>query len=214
MIVLHTTRTGENAIVVHSLSREYGRRSFIIKNLGSKRGKQYASILQPLSIIEGDIIESSKSDLYQAKSLTIVEPLFGIRGNLYKNTISVFLSEVLFKALTEGMSEDGLYDWCRNKILLLDALYSDFSNFHLRFLLEMTIILGFSPEKRDIIPFVTENKAQVEELMNCDFAESMLVPMSGRQRNEIAEGLLRYISYHSESSLNINSLKVLREIFQ
>ena len=45
------------------------------------------------------------------------------------------------------------------------------------------------------------------------FAESMLIPITGSIRNEIAEGVLRYIGFHTESSLNINSLKVLRELF-
>ncbi len=49
--------------------------------------------------------------------------------------------------------------------------------------------------------------------MKESFAESMLIPLSGPVRNEIAEGILRYIEYHTDSALNINSLKVLRELF-
>ena len=42
----------------------------------------------------------------------------------------------------------------------------------------------------------------------------MLIPLSGELRNELAEDILRYIEYHSESSVNVNSLKVLRELFR
>ena len=31
LIVLGTTKIGENALVVHSLSREYGRRGFVVR---------------------------------------------------------------------------------------------------------------------------------------------------------------------------------------
>ena len=41
----------------------------------------------------------------------------------------------------------------------------------------------------------------------------MLIPLSGAVRNEIAEEILRYIEYHTDSALNVNSLKVLRELF-
>jgi hypothetical protein len=41
----------------------------------------------------------------------------------------------------------------------------------------------------------------------------MLIPLNGATRNEIAEEILRYIEFHTESSLNVNSLKVLRELF-
>ena len=49
--------------------------------------------------------------------------------------------------------------------------------------------------------------------MNSSFAESMLIPLNGQVRNELAEGILRYIEFHNESAVNVNSLKVLRELF-
>ena len=101
----------------------------------------------------------------------------------------------------------------RKNILLLDAIESDFSNFHIRFLLELTVVLGFSPQAKDIEHFVGERFPIVEQFMTMPFAESMLIPITGAIRNEIAEGVLRYIGFHTESSLNINSLKVLRELF-
>ena len=106
-----------------------------------------------------------------------------------------------------------MYEWCERSILLLDAVESDFSNFHLRFLLELAVALGFSPELRDLQPFVGDNYQVVEQLMSGSFAETMLIPMNGQLRNEIAEEVLRYIEYHTESALNVNSLRVLRELF-
>ena len=41
----------------------------------------------------------------------------------------------------------------------------------------------------------------------------MLIPLNGATRNEIAEEILRYIEFHTESAINVNSLKVLRELF-
>ena len=49
--------------------------------------------------------------------------------------------------------------------------------------------------------------------MGGSFADTMLIPVSGQIRNEIAEGILRYIEFHTESAINVNSLKVLRELF-
>ena len=49
--------------------------------------------------------------------------------------------------------------------------------------------------------------------MQLSFAESMLIPLNGHVRNEIAEEILRYIEFHTDSSFKINSLKVLRELF-
>ena len=125
----------------------------------------------------------------------------------------MFLSEVVYRTVKEGASEEGLFEWCRKQILLLSALDSEFSNFHIRFLLELTVALGFSPEASDLMPFVGENYGAVSRLMAGTFAESMLIPLSGSVRNKICEDVLRYIEYHTESTLTINSLKVLRELF-
>lgn len=210
LIVLHTTKFGENSLVVHTLSRDYGRRSFLIRGVGKKSGM---SLFLPLTLLEADVVESSKSTLYTAKNLVARHPLMGIRNSVYKNSITMFMSEVLFRIVREGAYEQGLYEWCEKNILLLDAMQEDFSNFHIRFLLELTIALGFSPEAKDLLPFVGDHYAVVEKFMKLPFADSMLIPLTGPVRNEIAEEILRYIEFHTESAVNINSLKVLRELF-
>ena len=210
LIVLHTTKFGENSLVVHTLSRDYGRRSFLVKGTGKK---SMMSLFLPLNVLEADILETNKSTLFTARSLTAKHPLLGIRNNMFKNSMTMFMSEVLYRVVKDGAYEQGLFEWCEKDILLLDAIQTDFSNFHIRFLLELTVALGFSPEAQDLIPFVGEHYPVVEKFMILPFAESMLIPLNGAVRNEIAEEILRYIEYHTESSVNVNSLKVLRELF-
>ena len=209
LIILHTTKFGENSVVIHTLSRDYGRRSFLVRGAG----RNVMSLLLPLNILEADVTESTKSTLFVARNLTSRHPLLGIRNNIYKNTMTMFLSEVVYRTVKEGASEEGLFEWCRKQILLLSAMDAEFSNFHIRFLLELAVALGFSPETSDLMPFVGENYAAVSRLMTSSFAESMLIPLSGPVRNKICEDVLRYIEYHTESTLTINSLKVLRELF-
>ena len=209
LIVLHTTKFGENSLVVHTLSRDYGRRSFFVRGAL----KRQMSLFLPLNVLEADIQESSKSNLYTAKNLSAKYPLNGIRNNLFKNSMTMFMSEVLFRVLKEGGNEPGLYEWCERNILMLDAITSDFSNFHIRFLLELTVALGFSPEATDLGPFVGEHYSIVERFMKESFAESMLIPLNGSVRNELSENILRYIEFHTESTVNVNSLKVLHELF-
>ncbi len=209
LIVLHTTRFGENSLVVHTLSREYGRRSFLVRGAG----KRMMSLFLPLNILEAEVIESSKSTLFTARNLTSVHPLLGIRSSVYKNSMTMFMSEVLYRVTRDGTAEQGLFDWCEQNILLLDAMDTDFSNYHIRFLLELSVALGFSPASRGLQPFVGDHFQVVEHFMQTSFAESMLIPLNGPARNAIAEEILRYLEFHTESSLKVNSLKVLRELF-
>ena len=210
LIVLASTKVGDKSLVLHTLSPSWGRRSFIT-GAGRKRG---SSIFLPMSLIDGEIVENPKSDLWRLRAPMASEPLAGIRSNLYKNTMTLFMSEVLMRTLRDGSREDGLFEWCRSSILTLDALEADFANYHLRFLLEFTGALGFSPTMDDLAPFAGEHFAILRQFLRSSPAESLLIPMNGTQRNAVASLLLDYIGFHTETRLNIRSLSVLREIYK
>ena len=152
-ILLHTTKYGENSIILHTLSREYGRKGFFIKSMPRRSA---TSLFFPLSILEADIFETNKSRLFTARNVASRYSLTGIRNSIGKSAITMFVSEVLYRVIKDGMQDAALYDMCVRNILLLDAMESDFSNFHLYFLLEFIISLGFSPELHDLEPFLDE----------------------------------------------------------
>ncbi len=209
LIVLNLTKLGESSVVLHALSREYGRRSFVVK----VSRKTSMSLFLPLNILEADVTESPKSTLWRAGSVTARYPLNGIRSNIHKNTMTLFMSEVLYRAVKDGSREEGLYEWCERSILTLDAMERDFSNYHLRFLMELSVAMGFSPSAESLAPFAGKYYPMLSEFVQASFAEAMLMPMNGEVRNALSEILLKYLAHHSESSLNVQSLKVLRELY-
>ena len=210
-ILLHTTRFGEKSMVLHTLSKEYGRKGLFVRNISHR---SVSSMFFPLAVIEADIMETSKSRLFTARNLALSHPLSGIRNNIRKSAISMFISEVLYRVIREGFADRALYEMCEKDILLLDALEDDFSNFHLYFLLDFIIALGFSPEPQDLEPFMGGHSALVSEFIGKPFFFFLLIPMSGELRNDMAERLLKYIEFHTESAVNVNSLKVLHELFR
>lgn len=210
LIVLSTTKVGENALVVHSLSKEWGRRGFLVHS----PGKAGMARFLPLNIIEAEVVENPKSDLWSIRGISLKDGLPGIRGNLRKNTLTLFLAEVLFRTLREGMVEDGLYEWCVGSILTLDALESDFSNFHIRFLLEFAGALGFRPTMDDIGPFAGEYYAALQPFLTSGFEQSMLIPLNGSIRNALCEVLINYLSFHTDTPIQVKSLAVLRDLYR
>ena len=209
LIILNHTKFGENSIVIHTLSQAYGRRSFLVR-VGRKSAM---SLFLPLNILEADVTENPKATLWTAAGLSVRHPLNGIRSNLYKNTMTLFMSEVLYRVVKDGAFEEGLYEWCSRSILTLDALDSDFSNFHLLFLLELAVALGFSPALQDIAPFAGEHLKDIRNLMQADFSQALLLPLNGETRNAICEDILRYLEFHTESRIDVRSLAVLRELY-
>ena len=209
LIILNYTKIKDSAIVVHTLSREWGRRSFIV-HLGKNAS---LAMFQPLGIVEADITENTRSELWRAARFTQAWPLVSLRTNLYKNAIVLFMSEVLYRGVREGTAEEDLYGWCERSILTLDALEKDFSNFHLRWLLELAAEMGFAPSAEGLAPFAGKRLRDVQALLDASFEEAMLLPLSGERRSELCEVFLRYLSHHTESALDIRSLRVLRELF-
>ena len=208
-IVLATTKVKEGALVVHTLSREYGRRGFIVRP-GKKTA---AALFLSLNILEADVVENPRSDLWSLKGIHALDSLSGIRGNIHKNTMTLFLSEVLFRTIREGAVEDGLYEWCVGSILALNALEADFSNYHVRFLLELAGALGFRPTFQDIAPFTAEHAPEMRQMLQGSFSESMLVPLTGPVRNSLCESILKYLEYHTDQPIRVKSLSVLRELY-
>ena len=194
---------------MHTLSREYGRRGFIVRP-GKKTA---AALFLPLNILEADVVENPRSDLWSLKGIHALDSLSGIRGNIHKNTMTLFLSEVLFRTIREGAVEDGLYEWCVGSILALNALEADFSNYHVRFLLELAGALGFRPTFQDIAPFVQEHAIEMRQMLQGSFSESMLVPLTDPVRSSLGESILKYFEYHTDQPIRVKSLAVLRELY-
>lgn len=222
LIILNHTKFGENSIVLHTLSSEYGRRGFLVK----VSPRTAMALFLPLNILEAEVTENTKSNLWFARNFVSVNPLNGIRSNIHKNTMTLFMSEVLYRVVKDQTNEDGLADWLKGQILTLDALQSDFANFHLLFLLNLCAALGFDPDLAGLAPFIANSHPErsegsssgqhlrsVETLLRLPFAEALLLPLSGADRNAIAESILKYIEYHTESAVNVRSLAVLREIY-
>ncbi|MCQ2184666.1 MAG: DNA repair protein RecO C-terminal domain-containing protein [Bacteroidales bacterium] len=207
-IVLHTTKYSENAVVVHALSRNWGRRGFLVHGAG-----KVTSRLLPLNINEVEVIPNRMSSLYVERDINVLHPLAGIRGNMFKNSITLFVSEVLFKALPDNVTDESLYDWCENEILVLDSMDNNFANYHLHFLLGLCARLGYAPDWNSLLPFAGEHILEVQKLFGASFAEAMALPLTGEVRSEIADSLVKYLEFHSEKTIRIRSLEVLRSLF-
>ena len=167
----------------------------------------------PFSVLDAEVLENRKSDLWRLRGVSAAYPLNGVRSDFNKNAITLFMSEVLWRAVQDGAAEEGLYDWCERSILTLDALEGSFANYHLRWLMELAGVLGFSPSFESLAPFAGENLQVIGDLLSAGFEEFLVYPLNGSRRSAIAGSLLRYLSAHLEIPLNIRSLDVLGELY-
>ena len=72
---------------------------------------------------------------------------------------------------------------------------------------------AWPPSPEGLAPFAGERYADLRALLGASFEEAMLLPLSGERRSELCEIFIRYLSHHTESTLDIRSLRVLQELF-
>ena len=209
LIILNTTKIGERSLVLHALSPDWGRRSFIAS---VPKGGGMA-LFQPLNILDAEVTENPKSDLWRVRALSASHPLTGLRTSAGKNAMTLFMSEVLYRVVKEDTNEEGLADWLKKQILTLNALESDFSNFHLLFLLSLCGILGFAADPKGLAPFAGGQLRHIDALLTLPFEEALLYPLRGEDRSGIARAVLAYLEHHTESAIRIRSLDVLHDLF-
>lgn len=235
IIVLHKTKYKDSGLIVHGYSNTGGRQGFIVRN--GRSSKNYAAIsqLHPLSIIEAELTPGEKGDLKTIREFRTLFNLPSIRTNVSKSTIAIFVSELIYRSIKEVEQNRDLFGFLKRAVLLLEGLEDNYANFHLWFIVEFSGMVGYSPENNfsaqneyfDIIsarfcPF-SQNQETCLNNANSHILHSILesgessigmLKISGRQRFSFISGMLNYLGHHMGHPINIQSLEILREVFE
>ena len=148
-IVINHLKYGETSLIVRVFTEHSGLQSFIVKGFRSSKNKGKLSLFQPLSLIEIDLPERTKSDLIVFKDARTLHHYSSISSTIEKHSIFVFLSEVLSKVLCVSQAENELFEFVYHSLIALDNAQKPYNNFHLIFLSDLTEHLGIRPiEKR------------------------------------------------------------------
>jgi DNA repair protein RecO (recombination protein O) len=236
-IILHLTKHGDSGVIVHTLDSESGRKSYYLRGLGKNRKAQLSN-LHPLSIV--DIVSSSKpgTSISHIKEYSSLTDLSSIRSNILKNSIAIFMSEVLYRSILEHEGDQHLFEWLCSSIITLENCPL-LSNYHLRFLVELSARLGFCPQSSGVSCdnighfnissasfntlgndsfisqdfFCEEDSIILYNMLSLPFEEAMQLPLNGSARNRFAREMLRYISHHLGRTIEAKSLSILHDIF-
>lgn len=231
-IVLRYLKYGENSVIAHIYTKDYGRQSFIFKGVKSRKTKQKLNILQPLFLLDIPINYRDKKDLYTGNGATLSHSFHSIPFSYTKNAIAFFLAEFLSKTLQAQESDKQLFDFIETSILQLDTDTAPCSNFHLHFLIKFMKYIGIQPanNRTQETPFLSVAQGEYlseEQPDSFDFADSTIfatletgtwaenssVNLCREQRNKLLENLLKYYTYHISELKQMKSLSVLNELF-
>ena len=152
----------------------------------------------------------------------------------YKLSITLFLAEFLIYATRDETDNRQLYDFIETSLLWLDNADGGFANFHLVFMLRISLFIGFYPNLDDyhegcwfdlregcFTPLrpshndclKPDEAARMRTIMRMSLDNMHLFRMSRVERNRCAEIILYYYRLHQSDFPELRSIEVLKELF-
>ncbi len=233
-IVLNQIKYTDSGIVAQMFTRNFGRQSFLIRGMRSRRSGKHNVLFQPMFILDLEMYYRDNRSMQTLKEFSVSFSPSGIYSDVKKSCMAIFLGEIMTSVLIEENSYPELFDFIENSIIWFDDCKTGYSNFHIAFLTGLASFLGFEPGKRsnpdDIffdlingkflpVPPVHGNYADeatseiLSEFFTTSYDQMNTIALRGLQRNDVLETLIRYYSVHLPGLRKVNSLEVLKEIF-
>ena len=149
-IVLSVLKYGDTSLIVKCLTKEDGVKSYMIRGvLKAKKSKLKPAYFQPLTQLNLTASHTHKNTLNSIKEVQVINPYKTIYTSIIKQSIVLFLSEVLSYVIREEEQNEDLYNYLEAGLIWLDT-HDSIANFHLLFLLNLSSFLGFYPDTEEI----------------------------------------------------------------
>ncbi len=233
-IVFQVTNFGESSVVVKIYTELFGLQGFIVNSVRKKNAKVKQNVLHPLSLVDLVVYHKERKGLHRVAEVRSNPTLQNIPFHIVKNSVTLFLNEVLCKSIKEEEPNQQLFDFLFHSIQLLDLQSPMNNDFHLCFLVQLTKYLGFFPAENfsgeekifnlregvfqsDIPGHMNYMDAIQSEIFasllqsSLNFSAHLSVPLA--QRRMLIEKILDYYRLHLTAFTEVKSLRVLEEVW-
>lgn len=233
-IVLYVTPYTDSMSIVHLYTEKYGRMGYLLPTGDARRNKRMRSLFSPFAILELDVEHKPLRELQRIREFRPQALLHQLHSHPVKRAITLFLSEILAKTITEPEPNRPLYEFLVHSIQILDLLEEGTANFHLCFLIQLSGYLGFYPNTENQYPgswfdllngtFCPTRPAHPyalppEEaryfllLMRMNYANLHRFSMNRADRTRILDRFILYFRLHLDGFRELKSLDVLKSLF-
>ena len=231
-IVLSSLKYSDTSLIVKCFTYEDGVKSYIIKGiLKAKKGGIKVAYFQPLTQLTIVANHNNKSTLNTLKEVQVLNPYTSIYRDIVKQSVVLFISEVLSNSIQEEESNTSFYNYLEAGLNWLDS-HDKIANFHLLFLLNASRFLGFYPDTTNDSLFgfdllngsfsestldanvISGNEFyQFKKLLGINFDSIENVSFSKNERQMVLKTIIRYFELHLDGFRKPKSLKVLETVF-
>lgn len=233
-VVLRTIDYSDTSIIAKIYTEQFGIQSYLIKGAKRKKSLIKANLFQPFSFLELVAYKKEKKHLQTLKEARPEIHFTSIPNEPAKTSILFFLNEITAKCLQEEENNPELFSFLHETIQTLDEEENNFINLHLIFLVRFSRFLGFYPQgifsdtnfifdlregkfinKEPLHPdyLTMENSRLLNKIILCNYYTMKNLVLSGRERKNLLDIILRFYELHISSMASISSRKVLEEVF-
>jgi len=144
-IVLRTVKYGETSVIVAIFTELFGLQSYLVNGVrtSSKKGSSKASLFQPASILDLVVYHNELKNLQRLKEFKWNYLYKHIFFNVLKNSVALFMVELLHKCVKQPESNPDLYHFMEDALINLDdAEETVVANYPLFFALHIASFFG------------------------------------------------------------------------
>ena len=233
-IILHQVRYTDSTVIVNIFTREFGRMAYFVRGANKKGSACRSALLQPLSIVEIEAVHHSRKTIQTIREMRVAVPFFDIPFDPVKNTLALFIAEILLKTLKHSENDDDLYNFIENSIRELDTCKEGLGNFHLVFMIQLSHYLGFGPiiENAEEAHFFdlmngvfdiqapshthilnAEYTSSFRTLMTLDYENMNQMKLNRTKRSELLDRLIEYYQLHIPDFHPVTSIDILHKLW-
>ena len=229
--MIRSVKYGESDLIVTCFT-EVGIRPYLVKGVLKSKSKRFKpahfQLLNQLDLLAN---HNDKGRLNSIKELRTSYIYHSIQLDIFKQSIAIFLAEILSTVLQEGMEDSGLFHYLEAAFQWLDN-HDQTANFHLVFLMHLSKFLGIYPHGiQEKLPYFdmeegrfvrikpsglyleSEKLIEFRELIGINFDGMLGLKWNSTKRQEMLEIILTYFELHLPGFRKPRSLKVLKEVF-
>ncbi len=231
-IVFSALKYSESDLIVGCYTETSGIKNYLLRNiLKAKKGKLRTSYFQPLTQLELIATHKNTGTLEYIKEAKVFYPYQTLHTDIVKSGLVMFLSEMLKNCIREEEPNPELFIFIENSLQWLDQK-NEVANFHIFFLLKLSVYLGFYPDASNIDEkyfnimegnFQALNTSnyclggiQVENFKNffgINPENLNSIKLTKIERQNLLELILSYYSFHIQGYQKPKSLAVLNQLF-
>lgn len=227
--MVHTTRYSETSVIARIYTEKLGLVSYLVKGVRTARSKSKASMLQPLTLLQMEVLHREQKPLQYIKEFSRSYNYVSLPFDAVKSSVALFILEIISKAVQEQEPNEDMFEFIQESFRYIDNNKLN-PDFHLLFMVHFSRYLGFLPQMPmntdhpffDMMNGVFTTSANpytmnedesllLHTFLNTNPFTNEVLTSNRMQCTKLMKALLKYYTLHVEN-FSLRSPDILHEI--